>query len=126
MDCVGGVVKNKTVLVVEDDRRTLAVVSEMLRLAGYEVLEAGGPESAIHHFEQNFSQIDLLLSDWQMPGMDGQTLSRKFRAAKPGLPTVLMTARTGPECPEGALQTPFGMAELYRKVAESLSAGSHS
>jgi two-component system, cell cycle sensor histidine kinase and response regulator CckA len=126
MDGAGGMVKNKTVLVVEDDARTLRLVSEMLRLAGYDVLEAGGPESAIDHFEQNSSQIDLLLSDWQMPGMDGQTLSRRFRAAKPGLPTVIMTGRSGPECPEGALQKPFGMAELYRKVAESLAAASPS
>jgi two-component system, cell cycle sensor histidine kinase and response regulator CckA len=123
VDCAS---KNKTVLVVEDDARTLTVVSQMLRLAGYRVLEAAGPESAIDCFKDRAADIDLLLSDWQMPGIDGQTLGLQFRATKPELPVVIMTGHSGPECPAGALQKPFAMAELYRKVAETLATASHS
>jgi FixJ family two-component response regulator len=78
-----------TVAVVDDDEGILRSLEILLESADYavrlfhsgtELLEGGGLE-----------EVDCLISDIDMPGMDGFELLRLVHAARPGLPTILIT-----------------------------------
>ena len=79
-----------TVLVAEDDPPSRRMLSMALESEGYRVLEAGDGRQAIDLLEQE--NVDLLLSDIQMPGMDGLELLDAARRCEPGLVVVMMTA----------------------------------
>ena len=112
----------ETVLVVDDDVRILALTGEMLRLAGYRVLKANVASEAVLIFERNAAEIDLVLSDVQMPGLTGPELACRLRQRNPDLPVVFMTGCTEDCAPPGALQKPFKMADLWSKISDALNA----
>src|ERR1019366_8466104 len=97
----------ETVLVVDDDVRILALTGEMLRVAGYRVLKASVSAEAVLIFERNAEEIDLVLSDVQMPGLTGPELAGRLRQRSPDLPIVFMTGCTEDSAPPHALQKPF-------------------
>ncbi len=78
------------VLVVEDDDSLREALTDTLELAGYSVIAVASAELAIAWLER--SEPGLVLSDVQMPGMDGHTLLRTLKASRPEVPVILMTA----------------------------------
>lgn len=83
----------KAVLLVDDRKNTLKVLSAILLDEGYEVLQASDPFQALTLFGHG-DGVDLVLSDLKMPGMDGIELFSKMREAASGElpPFVIMTA----------------------------------
>lgn len=80
----------ETILVVDDEKNYLLVLSALLEEEGYEVLTAlSGPE-AIEI--QKASDIDLVLTDMKMPTMDGIDLLERIKAYDPDVPVIIMTA----------------------------------
>ena len=79
-----------TVLVVEDDADLMDALSDTLTLAGYGVATATDGADALRVLEEN--NFDLIVSDIQMPKMDGHTFLKKVKADHPDLPVMLMTA----------------------------------
>jgi two-component system, OmpR family, alkaline phosphatase synthesis response regulator PhoP len=82
----------KTILAVDDEAHILHVVSLKLKNAGFTVLTAKDAEEALELSAT--MPIDLLLTDFQMPGMSGLDLARKLHS-EPGrknLPAILLTA----------------------------------
>jgi two-component system cell cycle sensor histidine kinase/response regulator CckA len=67
------------ILFVEDEDAVRGVAARLLRARGYEVIEACDGEEALELAEQYAGQIDLLISDVIMPGLDGPTLLKKAR-----------------------------------------------
>jgi two-component system cell cycle sensor histidine kinase/response regulator CckA len=67
------------ILFVEDEDAVRGVAARLLRARGYEVIEAADGEEALLLAEANAGQIDLLISDVIMPGIDGPTLLKKAR-----------------------------------------------
>jgi two-component system cell cycle sensor histidine kinase/response regulator CckA len=67
------------ILFVEDEDAVRGVAARLLRARGYEVLEAADGEEALVLAEEHAGQIDLLISDVIMPGIDGPTLLKKAR-----------------------------------------------
>jgi two-component system cell cycle sensor histidine kinase/response regulator CckA len=67
------------ILFVEDEEAVRGVAARLLRARGYEVIEAADGEEALALAEQYAGQIDLLISDVIMPGLDGPTLLKKAR-----------------------------------------------
>ncbi|MGE5501214.1 MAG: cell cycle histidine kinase CckA [Ignavibacteriales bacterium] len=67
------------ILFVEDEDAVRGVAARLLRARGYEVIEAADGEEALLLAEENAGQIDLLISDVIMPGIDGPTLLKKAR-----------------------------------------------
>src|SRR5450759_5877163 len=110
----------ETVLVVDDDVRILALTGEMLRVAGYRVLKANLASEAVLIFERNAAEIDIVLSDVQMPGLTGPELACRLRQRNPDLPVVFMTGCTEDCAPPGALQKTFKMANLWSKISAAL------
>ena len=67
------------ILFVEDEDAVRTVAARLLRARGYEVIEAADGEEALEIAEQHAGEIDLLISDVVMPGLDGPALLKKAR-----------------------------------------------
>ena len=80
-----------TILLIDDDRSLLDGLAMAFEDDGYDVLTA--PDGARGWAAATDKSPDLLVSDVNMPGMDGFTLCRKLREAGQTLPIVLLTAR---------------------------------
>lgn len=106
---------------VDDDVRILELTGKMLRLAGYRVLETNLSSEADLIFERNTAEIDLLVSDVQMPSLTGPELAIRLRQRNPRLPVVFMSACADNSGPPGTLQKPFRMADLWSKVSDALN-----
>ncbi len=79
-----------TVLIVEDDSALRDALCATVELAGFGVKSAENGKQALQLIEQQ--PFNLIVSDVQMKGMDGNALLQKLKAGVPELPVVLMTA----------------------------------
>jgi DNA-binding response OmpR family regulator len=80
-----------TVLVIEDDAPIRRGIVDALGFAGFNTLQcANGAEALAMALE---CEVDLVLLDVMLPGMDGFTVLEKLRASKPTLPVIMVTAR---------------------------------
>lgn len=79
-----------TILIVEDDHSLREALGTTLRLAGMNYLEADCAENALLLLDKK--TVDLVVSDVNMPGMDGHALLKQVKARFPGLPMMLITA----------------------------------
>jgi signal transduction histidine kinase len=80
---------SRTILLVEDEQPVRLIAAEILKDAGYTVIEAANGPDAIKLVENN-EKIDILVSDVSMPqGMSGVELARAARALLPQLPVLL-------------------------------------
>ena len=80
----------ETILVVDDEKNYLLVLSAVLEDEDYEVLTAQGGREALEI--QKSSDLDLILTDMKMPAMDGIELLEKIKAMDQDLPVIMMTA----------------------------------
>lgn len=85
----------ETILVVEDDRSLRALVTELLKSAGYTVLAAANGTEAIEIVERNEDPIDLVLTDVVMPGMSGSDLITHLRRTRQEIAALFMSGYTG-------------------------------
>ena len=83
------------------------MVSDELRVAGYQVIEACDADEAVEILKSQVA-VDLIISDVRMPGsMDGMGLHRLVRASLPDLPFILMSAHLDPRVAELDTATQF-------------------
>ncbi len=71
------------VLLVEDEAPVRAFASRALRLRGYAVLEADSAEAALSLLQDNSVQVDIIVTDVVMPGLDGPSWVRKALETRP-------------------------------------------
>lgn len=112
----------KIILVVEDDPNIRLGLEDNLNLEGYEVLTAPDGVNGLKSAMEN--EIDLLILDIMLPGMNGYEICRKIKAEKPELPVIMLTAR-GSEMDKVAgldigaddyITKPFSLPELLARV----------
>ncbi|MCV6596153.1 MAG: SpoIIE family protein phosphatase [Mangrovicoccus sp.] len=65
------------ILVVDDSKAQRRLLTASLRRAGYDIAEAASGDEALAHCLEN--PVDLILSDWMMPGMNGVEFCQAFR-----------------------------------------------
>jgi DNA-binding NtrC family response regulator len=80
----------RRVLIVEDDEVFLRPLRRALELGGFEVLTAGSGEEALDLLKGE--DVDLVLTDQRLPGMDGVAVVRRLKADRPEVAVVVMTA----------------------------------
>ena len=80
------------VLVVDDDPDVLDVVSEMLQDLGCEVLCANSGSDALEKLSGN-ERVSILITDINMPGMDGHELAERARRIRPELKVLQLSGR---------------------------------
>lgn len=115
------------ILVVDDDPDLLRLLELRLRAAGYRVTSASSAEQALAQLALQRPQ--LVLSDVQLPGMDGLRLFDEIHGRDPTLPVILLTAHgTIPDAVQatargvfGYLTKPFEAKVLLDKIAEALA-----
>jgi two-component system cell cycle sensor histidine kinase/response regulator CckA len=116
------------ILLVEDEDPVRIFAARALRNKGYKVQEARTGEGALDILEDHINEIDLLVTDMVMPGMDGATLARLVRQERPGLPVILISGYSE-EAARGELTEsvdfhflpkPFSLTQLAAKVKEVL------
>lgn len=78
------------VLIVDDDRRMVKTISDILKIKGFTVLEAYTGEEALENVKRE--NPDCVLMDINMPGIGGVETLKLIRDASPDLPVVLMSA----------------------------------
>ncbi|MEJ6654603.1 MAG: sigma-54 dependent transcriptional regulator [Pseudomonas sp.] len=78
------------ILLVEDDKALREALADTLLLGGYDYLEAADGKQALAVLQQH--NVAMVISDVNMPGMDGHALLRVLRERHPQLPVLLMTA----------------------------------
>jgi CheY-like chemotaxis protein len=113
----------ETVLVVEDTDVTAQITRILLENWGFRVFEAHDAGEALAIFEQHASEIQLLLADIKLPGMNGVELAAFLSARKPFLRVLLMSASPAeePALPNVAfLPKPFNPASLARAVRKQM------
>jgi PAS domain S-box-containing protein len=117
---------SETVLIVEDEEANLGLFKIFMQALGYKVFAAKDPLEAIAIADAN--EIDLLITDVVMPGMNGYELEKKLTASRPRLRCLFMSGYTADVIAhrgilEGGLnfiQKPFSIRELGAKVREVL------
>lgn len=112
-----------TILIAEDQPSVRRMVRTMLAMEGYEVLSAENGPQALEVARRHSGRIDLLLTDVQMPEMDGWQLAKRITILKPEVKVVFMSGYASPinEPATRLLQKPFTRAELTREVRVALS-----
>jgi two-component system response regulator ResD len=113
------------ILVVDDNNDLRIIVSKMLSRLGYEVSSVDSAENGLGVFFKN--KFDIVLSDYEMPGMDGVAFACSVKKGSPRTPVVIMTG-AGKETVFSRMSTavdkviakPFTLAEIDETI-QSLS-----
>ena len=111
-------------LVVDDEAPVRNTIADMLRLGGFEVLEAATGSQALDVLPDGRS-VAALITDVRMPVMDGVDLSHRVRAAHPKMPIVLVSGDTRPDAallPAGTsyIHKPPKLRELIATVFQAI------
>jgi CheY-like chemotaxis protein len=80
----------KHILVVDDEEAVGYVFERYLAIKGYRVSLAYSGAQALETFRRDTP--DLVITDFKMPGMNGDELLRRLRAIAPGLPAIMISA----------------------------------
>jgi len=117
-----------TILLVEDDAMVRAVAARALTRSGYDVLTAAGGEEALGMLGDRVD-VDLLITDVVMLGMDGPTLVARARAAQPDLRALFISGYAEEEVRMRVddpgiplIRKPFSVQELSVAVRTRLAA----
>jgi len=117
----------RCVLLVEDDAEVAALVEQMLRGIGYDVVHASSATAALGALA-NDRRIDLVFSDIMMPGgTNGITLAKQIRRRRPTLPVLLTSGVSEAVRGEAEalgipiLRKPYGLGELREAVERQLT-----
>jgi two-component system NtrC family response regulator len=94
------------ILVVDDDELVRRVVTEMLEDCDFSVIEAGSGGEALAMTREQ-TDVDLVISDVNMPGMDGLQLISELKSIRPSLPVILMSGRPYRDRTHPFLAKPF-------------------
>lgn len=105
----------RRILIVEDDEIFLRPLQRTLEVVPYEVLTVSSGEEAIDLLKNE--DVDLVLTDRRLPGMDGVELVRRLKADHPDLAVVVMTAYGTIESAVEAMR--IGAADYLVKPFES-------
>jgi CheY-like chemotaxis protein len=79
-----------SILVVDDEDDLRELVVDCLKAQDYQMVAAASGEEAVPHLDRH--DLDLVITDFKMPGMNGLELARKALTADPDRPVILMTA----------------------------------
>ncbi len=118
-------------LFVEDDEDQLATIPRVLGKLGYEVTGMPGAAEALATLAAAPAGFDAVLTDFDMPGINGVEFARLLAERHPGLPVVMISGRlhTGdipPDLPANILRVlakPYSQAALSEALREVLSFG---
>ncbi len=118
-----------TVLLVEDEEAVRRMLAEKLAEAGYAVRQAPDAEAALQQLGRHAGEIDVLVTDVVMPGMDGPALAKRAAELHPDLKVLYVSGYVGEELTrrgldhlrDHVLAKPFGPARLLEHLERLLT-----
>ncbi|MFC1713888.1 sigma-54-dependent transcriptional regulator [Candidatus Poribacteria bacterium] len=105
-----------TILVVDDDKMIRRTLKYQLNKGGYEAICANSGDECIYHLKQR--DIDLILLDIKLPGMDGLDVLKQIRQINSDLPVIMVTAHGTIESAVNAMK-----AGAYEYIAKPINFG---
>jgi len=122
--------RSPRILVVDDEESVRAFLVSLLQRRGATVVARPDGESALEWIEDRIDEIDVVLTDLTMPGIDGLELLARIHARRPALPVVLISGYDAHELSNshaehgfsGFVQKPFRSSELMKQILRSLPA----
>ena len=117
-----------TVLVVDDEEYVRVLCETMLKKLGYKIILAKHGNEAIKLYQKNMKNIDLVLLDMIMPGIDGSETFNKLKKIDPDIKVVLSSGYTKEGHIEkvlkngalGFIQKPYKIKDLSKTLANVL------
>ncbi|PWC83905.1 hypothetical protein AEJ54_30225, partial [Azospirillum sp. Sp 7] len=115
-----------TILLVEDEALVRMATATVLEQSGFRIMEASSGPDALDVFARD-PEVDLVLTDYAMPGMTGLELVRELRARRPGLPVLMVTGYAEIQRASALdglpiLQKPYQANELVARIRAALPA----
>lgn len=116
----------RVILLVDDDPLIRELAAAVLECHGFAVEEASSGREAVDRVARG-GRIDLVLMDFQMPGMNGLAAAEAVQRIRPGLPVLFVTG-FGPSAelqgvaPERIIGKPYREADLLAYVRSHLNA----
>ena len=83
----------ENIIIADDESRIRKLVSDFLKQAGYNVIEAEDGDEAYALFEKHKNNLSLIILDIMMPGLNGWEVTKKIRETS-NLPVIILTARS--------------------------------
>jgi DNA-binding NtrC family response regulator len=122
---------NGTILLVDDEEMVLNLGTAIVKMLGYDVLEAKNGGEAVEIYRENKDTVDMVILDMAMPDMNGGEAYDRMKEIDPEV-KVLLTSGYGIEgqateimkqgC-NGFIQKPFSIDNLSGKIKEVLRRG---
>ena len=120
--------RNQHIIFVDDETAIAEVAKVMLPRLGYRASVFNQPRAALDFLRENSADVDLLMSDFSMPDMNGVDLIRAATEIKPDLPAVLITGYGHPIDSRAAIglniretvNKPFTMENLGSAIQNAL------
>lgn len=124
-----GTLGGETILVVEDQEAVRRLTVAMLKVCGYDILEAANAHDALEIAQRHSGEIHLLLTDVVLPGINGKELSERLKTVRPKLKVLFTSGYTAEIIGHRGvlghglayIPKPFGPGTLAAKVREVLS-----
>ncbi len=121
--------QGEVILVVEDEQIVRELACRMLKSMGYEVIEVPDPELCLE-IARSSKQIDLLLTDVIMPGLNGRQVYEQVKSVRPDIKVVFMSGYTDDVIADHGIldervrliNKPFKASDLNKKIQEALKA----
>jgi CheY-like chemotaxis protein len=121
--------QGKTILLIDDEEMVINISEMMLKKLGYKVLKAHSGYEGLQLFEENKFMIDLIISDLEMPKMNGEEVMDRLREIDPQIKVMLSSgALTDTDEQDvmnkgfnGFLKKPYNIDTLCQKMAEILN-----
>jgi DNA-binding response OmpR family regulator len=118
-------VRAGAILVVDDCALMRQLVAALLRAAGYRVIAAGDGEAALAFVHRDCEQVSLVLTDVEMPGMNGIDLADRVLEFDRTMPVLFMSGgHTAVDRGYGCLPKPFQASELVTRIGAVLERSS--
>ena len=118
--------REKTILLIDDEELVINISEMMLKRLRYRVLKAHSGFEGLQLFKQNKSKIDLIVSDLEMPKMNGNEVMDRLREIDPQIKVILSSgALTDADEKSvvdkgfnGFIKKPYDIDTLSQKIAE--------
>ena len=118
-----------TILLIDDEDRILKAGKEMLEALGYTVLLASSGQDGIKSYQEKKENIDLVVLDMVLPGMDGKEIYEKLKAVNNDVKVLLSSGYSqngiakeilNKGC-NGFIQKPFTLVQISQKIYDILN-----
>lgn len=127
----GAASRQTHVLVVDDEPVIRRLVVDVLSNAGYSVTSASDGQEAIDASVSNSGDLDVLVTDYVMPGLSGLELATELKSRWPNLRVLMLSGHVRPDALTGSahldvsfLRKPFSIGDLLRCTAALCSESS--